>query len=303
MPDASATPGHHCDSTGEVEGRRVRLANAHDQPYAEARQAWPGDAGALPFLPVPVSSKSKEPGITEVVIDHPPVNALDVANWFALADAITAAGRDPSIRVVILSARGRGFCAGVDIKEIQAKGDEALVGVNRGCAAAFGAVYDCEVPVIAAVHGFCLGGGVGLAGNADIVVASDDATFGLPEVDRGALGAATHLARLVPQHRMREMVYTAAPASAAELAGYGSVSTVVPPERLEEAALAIARQIAAKSPTILRRAKESLNGIDPVDVHRSYRFEQGFTYELHIRGVADEQRQAFVEKRSADTSE
>ena len=89
------------------------------------------------------------------------------------------------------------------------EGYDALIGANRGCFAAFAAVYECEVPVIAAVHGFCLGGGIGLVGNADIIVASDDATFGLPEVDRGALGAATHLARLVPQHRMRAMVYTA----------------------------------------------------------------------------------------------
>jgi enoyl-CoA hydratase len=230
------------------------------------------------------------------------VNALDVAGWFELGEAVLDAGRDPEVRVVVLSAEGKGFCAGVDIKEIQAKGDEALVGVNRGCAAAFAAVYDCEVPVICAVQGFCLGGGIGLAGNADIVVASDDATFGLPEVDRGALGAATHLARLVPQHRMRQMVYTAKPAPASELAGYGTVAAVVPREQLLDAALEIARDIAAKSPTILRRAKESLNGIDPVDVKRSYRYEQGFTYELHVRGVADEQRAAFVEKRDADTS-
>jgi enoyl-CoA hydratase len=203
---------------------------------------------------------------------------------------------------VILRAEGRGFCAGVDIKEIQARGNEALVGVNRGCAAAFAAVYDCEVPVIAAVHGFCLGGGIGLVGNADIVVASQDARFGLPEVDRGALGAATHLARLVPQHKMRAMVYTAEPASAAELQKYGSILDVVAREALEERAREVAGRIADKSPTILRRAKESLNGIDPVDVKRSYRFEQGFTYELHVRGVADEQRAAFVEKRDADTS-
>ena len=146
----------------------------------------------------------------------------------------------PTIRVVVLRAEGRGFYAGVDIKEIQAKGDEALVGVNRGCAAAFAAVYDCEVPVIAAVHGFCLGGGIGLVGNADIIVASDDATFGLPEVDRGALGAATHLARLVPQHRMRQMVYTASPATAAELHELGSVPAVVPPERLVDPAYEVA---------------------------------------------------------------
>jgi enoyl-CoA hydratase len=215
---------------------------------------------------------------------------------------VLTAGSVPSVRVVVVRAEGRGFCAGVDIKEIQAKGDEALVGVNRGCAAAFAAVYDCEVPVIVAVHGFCLGGGIGIAGNADIVVASDDATFGLPEVDRGALGAATHLARLVPQHRMRSMVYTAQPATAAELHHYGSVLRVVPKDDLVATAYEVADSIASKSPTIIRRAKESLNGIDPVDVKRSYRFEQGFTYELHVAGVADEQRRAFVEKRDADTS-
>ncbi len=130
----------------------------------------------------------------------------------------------------------------MDIKELQAAADfSALVAVNRGCAAAFTAVYECQVPVIAAVQGFCLGGGVGLAGCADIIVASEDATFGLPEVDRGALGAATHLARLVPQHRMRAMMYTAATATAAELHGYGSVLQVVPRADLREAALEVAR--------------------------------------------------------------
>ena len=165
--------------------------------------------------------------------------------------------------------------------------------MNRGCAAAFAAVYECQVPVIAAVHGFCLGGGVGLAGNADIVVASDDATFGLPEVDRGALGAATHLARLVPQHRMRAMLYTSATATASELHSYGSVLQVVRRDQLRDAALAVARQIAAKNPAVIRAAKESLNGIDPVDVRRSYRYEQGYTFELNLSGVADRVRDQF----------
>jgi enoyl-CoA hydratase len=249
-----------------------------------------------------IDVRQQRPGIAEVVIDAPPVNALDVAGWFALAEALLSAGRDPEVRVVVLRAEGRGFCAGVDIKEIQARGDAALVGVNRGCAAAFAAVYDCEVPVVTAVHGFCLGGGIGLVGNSDVIVASEDATFGLPEVDRGALGAATHLARLVPQHRMRAMVYTAETATAAELLHYGSVREVVPRDALVEKAYEVATLISAKSPTIIRRAKESLNGIDPVDVKRSYRYEQGFTYELHVSGVADEQRAAFVEKRDADTS-
>ena len=241
-------------------------------------------------------SRSVSAGVVEIVVDNPPVNALTVAGWFELAEAVTEAGRDPSVRVVVLRAEGRGFNAGVDIKEMQAtEGFTALLGANRGCFAAFAAVYECEVPVIAAVHGYCLGGGIGLVGNADIIIASDDATFGLPEVDRGALGAATHLARLVPQHKMRAMVYTAATATAAELHAFGSVLRVVPRDELRDAAFEVAQAIATKSPVVIRAAKASLNGIDPVDVKRSYRYEQGFTFELNLAGVADEARDAFVE--------
>src|SRR5580704_11875474 len=237
-------------------------------------------------------------GVAEVIIEFPPVNALPVQGWFDLADAITGTGKDPGVRAVILAAEGRGFCAGVDIKEMQrTEGHAALIGANRGCFAAFAAVYECEVPVIAAVQGFCLGGGVGLAGSADIVIASQDATFGLPEVDRGALGAATHLARLVPQQLMRAMVYTCDPVPVMDLKRYGTVLDVVPKEQLRERARALAGKIAAKHPEILRLAKQSLNGIDPVDIKRSYRYEQGFTFELNLTGVSDDARQAFVDGR------
>jgi enoyl-CoA hydratase len=241
-----------------------------------------------------IESTVDELGVAEIVMANPPVNALPVAGWFALAAALAAAGADPAVRAVVLRAEGRGFNAGVDIKELQAAtGHGALVGVNRGCAAAFSAVYDCPVPVIAAVHGFCLGGGIGLVGNADVIVASDDATFGLPEVDRGALGAATHLSRLVPQHKMRAMMYTSATATAAELHAFGSVLTVVPRDELRAAAFAVAHDIAGKDPHVIRAAKESLNGIDPWDPKRSYRYEQGFTFELNLTGVADQVRMDF----------
>ncbi|HZT65134.1 MAG TPA: enoyl-CoA hydratase family protein [Acidimicrobiales bacterium] len=248
-----------------------------------------------------VTSTVHPDGVAEVVMENPPVNALSVAGWYEVADAVRSLGENQDVRVVVLRAEGRGFNAGVDIKEMQAtEGFSALIGANRGCYAAFAAVYECAVPVVAAVHGYCLGGGIGLVGNADVVVASEDATFGLPEVDRGALGAATHLARLVPHHKMRAMVYTSATATAAELHHYGSVLEVVPAGQLREAALRVASAIAAKNPTVIRAAKESLNGIDPVDVKRSYRFEQGFTFELNLAGVGDEARDAFVERRRQD---
>src|SRR5438876_8953795 len=196
-------------------------------------------------------------GIAEVVMDNPPVNALTVAGWFELADIVRALGDDPAVRVVVLRAEGRGFNAGVDIKEMQAtEGFDALVGANRGCYAAFAAVYECAVPVIAAVHGYCLGGGVGLAGNADIIVAASDATFGLPEADRGALGAATHLARLVPDKKMRAMFLMGTFATASELLAFGTVERVVPRDQLMDAAREVAQVVAKKSPVAMRRAKE-----------------------------------------------
>ena len=234
-------------------------------------------------------------------MDCPPVNALTVAQWYEVGDTVLAAGRDPKINAVVLRSEGRGFNAGVDIKEMQnTEGFSALIGANRGCFAAFAGVYDCAVPVVAAVHGFCLGGGIGLVGNADVIIASDDAYFGLPEVDRGALGAATHLSRLVPQHKMRAMVYTAKTATAQELHHFGSVLEVVPRAELRDAAMRVAGEIAAKSGIIIRAAKESLNGIDPCDVKRSYRYEQGFTFELNLSGVSDQARDAFVEKRDTE---
>jgi enoyl-CoA hydratase len=239
-------------------------------------------------------TRSDDAGVAEIVINHPPVNALPVGGWYELARTVRAAGEDPSVRVVVLRAGGQGFSAGVDIKEIQSgEGFDALIGANRGCFAAFAAVYECSVPVIAAVHGFCLGGGIGLAGNADVIVASEDATFGLPEVDRGALGAATHLSRLVPQHKARAMMYTCATATAAELHAFGSVYAVVPRGELRATALRVAAEIAARDPAVIRMAKEAFNGIDLWDVKRSYRYEQGYTFELNLSGISGRLRESF----------
>ncbi len=242
-----------------------------------------------------ISSELRDDGIRVVTMAAPPVNALTVQGWYDVAAALDEASKDMDTHVVVLRAEGRGFNAGVDIKEMQnTTGFSALIGANKGCFAAFKAVYECAVPVVAAVNGFCLGGGVGLVGNADCIVASDDAYFGVPEVNQGALGAATHMARLVPQHMMRTLYFTARTIKAADLVQFGSVLEVVPRDQLDEAALKVAGEIAAKDTRVIRAAKEALNGIDPIDVNKSYRFEQGFTMELNLAGVSDELRDTFA---------
>ncbi len=237
-------------------------------------------------------------GVADIVLDHPPVNAFDAAGWENLAEIIRAAGRNESVNVILLSASGRGFCAGVDVKEL-ARDSSLITRVNRGCYGTFAAIHDSVVPVVAAVHGFCLGGGIGMVGSADIIVASDDATFGLPEIDRGALGAASHLLRMFPMQKVRRMMFTGEPITAAEAYRLGAVESVVKRDDLMTTARELARKIAGKSGKALRLAKESLDGIELFDLNRSYRFEQGFTLELYTSRDSQEARDAFVEKRDA----
>ncbi|MEM8707959.1 MAG: enoyl-CoA hydratase family protein [Actinomycetota bacterium] len=233
-------------------------------------------------------------GVLELVMDNPKVNALPIADTHAIAEILDGVKQRPEIAAVILTATGRGFCAGVDIKEMQAMpGHEGILGVNRACAEAFRAVYECAVPVIVAVNDFCLGTGIGLAGSADIVVAAEGVKFGLPEVDNGALGAATHLGRLVPEKHLRWMLYSCEPVSAEQLHDWGTVLDVVAVDDLMDRAREVAGTIAAKSAPVIRAAKASLLGIDHAPMN-SYRFEQGFTYELNLQGHGDEARDAFL---------
>ncbi len=238
--------------------------------------------------------------IGEVVLDHPPVNALDSRGWNELADHITAIGTRSEVRCVLIRGEGKGFCAGVDIKEMQ-QHPERIVELNRGNFRTFRAVRACEVPVVSAVHGFVIGGGIGVCGASDVVIASEDAYFSLPEIDRGAMGGASHLSRMLPLHKVRAAFFTGGRIPAAEAYRLGAVEKVVPGAALLAEARAFAASIAAKSRRALVLAKEALNGLEPRDVDHGYRFEQGFTLEMYLHEDSQKARDAFVKaKKSAE---
>src|SRR5690625_7965767 len=118
-------------------------------------------------------------GIAEVVMDQPPVNALTVAGWFEVAKVLDELSANDDVKVVVLRAEGRGFNAGVDIKEMQnTEGFDALIGANRGCYEACRAAYEGRAPVGTAVPGVCGGGGTGRGGACEIVVACAAASSG-----------------------------------------------------------------------------------------------------------------------------
>ena len=246
----------------------------------------------------PFTSSVHADGVAEIVIDNPPVNALDCAGWHALAVEFVTLGARDDVHVIVIRAEGRGFCAGVDIKELDAD-QSRIVTVNAGNYATFKAVHRNPVPVIAAVHGFVLGGGIGITGAADIVVASECATFALPEVDRGAMGGGAHLQRLFPVQKVRYLFFTGEKIGARDAERYGFIERIVPKAGLRDAALEIARKIAAKSPAMIRIAKEALNGIEDGNLEDKYRWEQGFTLQAYTSPDSAETRRAFVEKRDA----
>ena len=232
--------------------------------------------------------------IAEVVFDHPPVNAFDSALWNELPGLITAAGSREDVRCLLILAEGRGFCGGVDIKEMQAH-PERIVELNRGNYLTFKAVRDCPVPVVVAVHGFVIGGGIGVCGASDTIFASDDAYFSLPEIDRGAMGGASHLSRMLPLHKVRAAFFTGGKISAEEAWRLGGVEKVVPREALLAEARAFCAVIAGKSRTALVLAKQALNGLEARDVDQGYRFEQGFTLEMYMHEDSQASRDAFVQ--------
>jgi len=238
-------------------------------------------------------------GIAHLVLCKPPVNAFNSEEWAGIAAEIRSLGEQSSVRVIVVSAEGKGFCAGVDIKELGAE-PAKIVPVNKGNFDTFEAIHRNPKPVVLAIHGFVLGGGIGMAGAADILVASECATFGVPEVDRGAMGGGAHLQRLFPVQKVRHMYFTGEFIDAAEAFRLGAIEKVVPRAELVSTALEIAKSIAAKSPRMISLAKEALNAIEDGNLEEKYRREQGLTLEAYMHADSQEARDAFNEKRDAD---
>jgi enoyl-CoA hydratase len=235
--------------------------------------------------------------VTEIILNHPPVNALNSATWNDLPGIITQAGTHEEVRCVLIRAEGKGFCAGVDIKEMQAH-PERIVQLNEGNYRSFKAVRDCPVPVITAAHGYVIGGGIGLCGASDTIIASENCFFSLPEIDRGAMGGASHLSRMLPLHKVRALFFTGGRITAAEMHRLGAIEKVVPNDSFLGEARAFAGLIASKSRKALVLAKQALNGIESRDVDRDYRYEQGFTLEMYMHEDSQHARDAFVAQKT-----
>lgn len=246
-------------------------------------------------MPITLSVKDR---IAEILFDHPPVNAFNTEMWCALPGLIQQAGSDPEVRCVLIRAEGKGFCGGVDIKEMQAH-PELIVELNRGNFETFKAIRDCEIPVIAAVHGFVIGGGVNIAGACDAVIAAEGAYLSLSEIDRGAMGGAAFMTRMLPVQKVRANFFTGGKISVEDLHRHGSVEKVVPREQLKDEAYAFCEIIAGKSRTALRIAKQALNLIEPWNPSDMYRIEQGFTLEMYSHQDSQTARDAFVGSKGA----
>ncbi|OYZ43701.1 MAG: enoyl-CoA hydratase [Novosphingobium sp. 16-62-11] len=214
--------------------------------------------------------------IAEIVFDVPPVNAFDSETWMSLPAIIRDAASNPEANVVLIRAaeESRGFCGGVDIKEMQAHPERITV-LNRGNYLTFKAIRDAEIPVVVAAHKFVIGGGIGICGASDTIIAADS--------------------RMLPLHKVRAAFFTGGNIPAAEAYRLGAVEKVVPRADLVAEARAFCAVIASKSRKALVIAKEALNGLEPRDVDRGYRWEQGFTLEMYMHEDSQKARDAFVE--------
>ena len=237
--------------------------------------------------------------IAVVQFANPPVNAhsqqlLEETAW--VFDTIS--DRD-DIRVAILTGQGKTFCAGADIKERVGTTPQAGGHWQRSRRAreAYHSIMECRNPVIGAINGVALGGGLAFVASCDILVAADSACLGLPEIGVGLLGGGRHAQRLFGHSRLRRMMLTGMRVFGPELYRLGVVEASVPLEQLMETALVIAREIASKSPLATGLAKHALNNIEEMTLRDGYRFEQTMTGQLSHSEDSKEAMRAFIEKR------
>jgi enoyl-CoA hydratase len=216
-----------------------------------------------------------EAGIYRVTIDRKPVNAVSIATYKEIRAVFEAISDDVAARCVILTGAGeRAFVSGSDVNEFAELAPANAPARARIVRAAFNAIRDCPVPVVGAINGAALGAGIALASACDVLVASENAVFGLPEINVGVLGGTRHLARLVPPMLMRRMALTGDRITAKEMQTYGALASVVPIDQLAETALLLARQIASKSSVAARLQKETLNIIEGLGLKDGYQVEQ-----------------------------
>ncbi|MCP5395224.1 MAG: enoyl-CoA hydratase family protein [Sphingomonadaceae bacterium] len=241
---------------------------------------------------------NKHGRIAEILFEHPPVNAFNTEMWASLPGMVREASSDPEVRCVLIRAEGKGFCGGVDIKEMQAH-PELIVALNKGNYETFKAIREAEVPVVAAVHNFVIGGGVNIAGACDAVIAAQGAYLSLSEIDRGAMGGAAFMMRMLPVQKVRANFFTGGKVPVEELHRAGSVEKVVPLEQLKDEAFAFCEIIASKSRAALVIAKQALNLIEPWNPSDHYRMEQGFTLEMYMHEDSQTARDAFVDSKGA----
>jgi enoyl-CoA hydratase len=254
---------------------------------------------------VAVVTVTVEQNVATILLDRPPVNAIDREAQSELRDAFDSLNDDREVRVAILTAAGdRAFIAGVDLRARDGGGEvqpaTAVTDPGRRFREVLSAVRHCAVPVIAAVNGPALGAGLGIVSLCDIVVASENATFGMTEINHGLLGGGAHLSYFVGRRKAREMFLTGEVLGAREAHHLGLIRAVVPRTELTGYANDLARHLAAKSPIALRLAKESLNRIDFMDLESAYRTEQDYTARLRTFEDSSEAGRAREEKRAPD---
>jgi enoyl-CoA hydratase/carnithine racemase len=235
-----------------------------------------------------------------LTMDNPPVNALSRALNDELTLALDRIAEIDEIRVVVLTGAGKVFCAGADLKgraqNIRAPGD--FPAHSRRTRECFHAIRECAKPVIAAINGPALGSGLAMVASADVLIASEKAALGLPEVDVGLLGGCRHAMRLFGHSRTRRMMLTGYRVPGAELYRLGVVEACTTPEALIPAALEMARLIASKSPVSTRMGKHTLNTIEDMSLRDGYRYEQDMTHAISKTEDAKEAQLAFAEKRA-----
>jgi enoyl-CoA hydratase len=242
-----------------------------------------------------------EEKIAWVTIDNPPLNALNHALMGELSSVFKELEQNEDVHIVILRGGGeKAFAAGADIKQFPSMDPTLAQKFSSEGQGVFNQIEDFKGPVIAAIHGFALGGGCELAMACDIRVASEDAKFGQPEVNLALIpgyGGTQRMPRLIPTGKAKELIYSGEMIDAMEASRIGLVDRIAKREDLFDEAKKLARKILSKGPLAIKAAKKAINEGLTLPQREGLRLESRYFGELFSTEDKNEGAMAFLEKR------
>jgi len=218
--------------------------------------------------------------IAIVSINRPPVNAFTTESYLEIESIIKEVSEDPKTCVIVLNSKARLFSAGADVNELKSNNEKQSAERKSALRRAIKSLHQCRIPLITSVNGAVIGAGAIFASCGDMIIASNDSYFSIPEINIGVVGGAKGLTKIIPPQKVRTLALTGEKINVQDIEKYGGVELITEKRKLEEETINLAKKISDKGALAVRKWKEALLLTDSVGFLEGFYIEQSLSQDL-----------------------